>query len=179
MSYTEIYGFNSRGECEWMAEIRNAWRGAMAVWQDLEKRYLTPVRYGTRLLSFRNDTSKEVWELFYDPRLSETERIVMGTTLDNVLVRASDATRILEAFRAYPGETNLKKQADAIEQLCADGDCTAIGWNQTSVSGDTWANAGGFDEEKDESIPYNFLTMDKHWWLFDEEGRLPEKEDEE
>lgn len=176
MSYTEIYGFRQDGQCEWCSEVRNAWRGAMAVWQDLEKRYLPPT-YTSRLFSISGDGQGDLWNLFYDQRLPEVERIAMGTTLDNVLVRASDIPRVLEAFRAYPGETNLKEQADAIEKMCADGDCAAIGWNQTSVSGDTWAGAGGYDEEKDESIPYNFLTMDKHWWLFDEEGHLPTKEE--
>lgn len=177
MSFTEIYGFRKDGQCEWRLDIRNAWRGAMAVWQDLEKRYLPPIRRSTRLFSFTEGETKDIWELFYCPRLSTAERIVMGTTFDNVLVRAADVPKILEAFRDYPGETNLKEQADAIEKLCANDDCVAIGWNQTSVSANTWANAGGYDEEKDESMPYNFMTMDRHWWLFDEKGQLPEKED--
>ena len=53
--------------------------------------------------------------------------------------------------------------------MLSSDNCIAVGWNQTSVNGDTWKNYGGYDEEKDECIPYNCLTMNKHWYLFDEE----------
>jgi hypothetical protein len=49
-----------------------------------------------------------------------------------------------------------------------DENCIAVGFNQTSVNGDTWTNFGGYDEEKEEYIPYNILTGNKHWELFKE-----------
>ena len=48
-----------------------------------------------------------------------------------------------------------------------DPEISAVGWNATSVSCDTWAN-GGELEADGERGPYNFMKQDKHWWLFDE-----------
>ena len=42
-----------------------------------------------------------------------------------------------------------------------------VGWNQTSVNCDTWEGYS-YDEDKDETIPYNCLKQDEHYWLFDE-----------
>ena len=44
MSYTEIYAVNKNGDVEEYEDIQNAWRGAMAVWNILEERYLPPFR---------------------------------------------------------------------------------------------------------------------------------------
>ncbi|NBI80505.1 hypothetical protein D3Z48_00180 [Clostridiaceae bacterium] len=49
-----------------------------------------------------------------------------------------------------------------------DPEIMAVGWNQTSVNGTTWDNDGGYDDEAEKSRPYNCLTGDKHFWLFDE-----------
>ena len=43
-----------------------------------------------------------------------------------------------------------------------------MGWNGTSVTSENWANTGGYDEEAEEALPYNCLTGDRHFWLFDE-----------
>ena len=182
MSTVEIYGFNRDGICDRYVEVRNAWRGAMAVWMDLEKRYLPPyylrtddgretqlaVSRVTAMASRGENPMREIWDLTNNDALAEAEKIVLTSTFDNVLVKAEDCKEVIEAFRAYPGDTNLKEQADAIERLIADPECTAIGWNQTSVSADNWMNAGGYDEETEESIPYNYMTMEGHWWMFEE-----------
>lgn len=101
------------------------------------------------------------------------DRIVLFTTFDNCLVKKEDIPRVIEALRAFEGddhkgETNLGEQADILQTIYDDPETIAVGWNQTSVTVESWENIGGYDEEKDEAIPYNCLTGDKHYWLFDE-----------
>ena len=196
MSCVEIFKFTAAGTADSMCEVRNSWRFAMAVWHALEEKYLPPYRpfyvpdwvpvgseeaflhykphrvTTVRMSESEPDPMKEIWELYFDDRLSEEEKIVLGTTFDYVLVKAADLPKVIAAYKAFEGETNLLEQCKVLEMLQNDAECTAVGWNGTSVCADNWGNYGGYDEESDEMIPYNYLTMDKHWWLFDEHGRL-------
>lgn len=50
MSYTEIHRITKSGNTKRVAEIKNAWRGAMAVWTCLEDKYLPPkISYGQKI----------------------------------------------------------------------------------------------------------------------------------
>lgn len=176
MSYTEIYAFGKDGNAYLAAEVHNAWRGSMAVWQTMEKRYL-PQFYDhgvktTRLLSGKqgeDDPAREVWALADNLEIPLHERIAMSVTFDDCLVKAEDIPRVVDAFRKFGGETSLKEQADILEKLLElDPDVIAVGWNGTSVTAENWANTGGYDEENEEVLPYNCLTGDRHYWLFDE-----------
>lgn len=196
MSYTEIYAFNKKGFAYFYGEIRNAWRGAPAVWREIEKRHLPayipsyvkccnwyrpgmtaeevakrngfmPTRASSMPTKDENPTA-EIWALADDVIIPEHERIVLHTTFDRCLVKKEDLPRVIESFRSFGGETNLPEQANILERIMADPEIVAVGWNQTSVNADTWTNAGGYDEEKDEASPYNCLTGDQHYWLFDE-----------
>lgn len=195
MSYTEIYGFNKEGNAYFQGEVKNALRGAMAIWGILEEKYLPPyipeyvkcanwfypgITYDevvsklgyspTRLSpSFsKTNPAKELWDLADSDKLSRQEKIVLMTTFDYVLVKKQDLSKVVDAFIAFEGETSLAEQAKILQAIAADDSCIAVGWNQTSVNADTWASMGGYDEENGEPIPYNCLTGDKHYWLFDE-----------
>ena len=201
MSCTEIYGFDREGNAYHEADIRNAWRGAFSIWKILESRHLPPyvpdylkdtvwyiptmsadeikARLGytpTRLTPCMGDSHPEeaIWNLQSNESVPMHERIVLGTTFDNVLVRKENLPEVIEAFRKFAGElleneTSIPEQIKVLERMLADDNCIAVGWNQTSVNADTWTTKGDYDEENDESIPYNCLTMDQHWWLFKEE----------
>lgn len=174
MSYTEIYGFDREGNAYGVADIHNAWRGGYAVWKTMEERHLPPkFAYGRKvsrlsLALMDKDATGEIWSLADNKEIPEHERIVLFTTFDKCLVKKENLSRVIEAFRKFGGETSLPEQADVLEKLLEDDDCIAVGWNQTSVSCDTWTTKGGYIEETDESVPYNCLTMDGHYWLFDE-----------
>lgn len=196
MSCTLIYGFGMDGTCtDEVVAIQNAFRGGIAVWRALEKKYLPSYRPAwvpkgvsddeildyigfepSRATSLTDDEAiKDIWNLFKAENTSETDRIVLGTTFDNVLVRRGNILKVVEAFEAFDkeheGMSNLKEQADGIRSFLADPQITAIGWNQTSVNGDDWSNSGETmeDEDGDEvGGPYNFKTGTDHWWLFDE-----------
>lgn len=101
-------------------------------------------------------------------KIPEHERIVLFTTLDNCLIRREECRRVAEAFRQFGGETSLDAQAVILERAAMDYHITAIGWNQTSVCSENWANAGGYNSKTGEDIPYNCFTGTKHYWLFDE-----------
>lgn len=182
MSYTEIFGFDLEGNAHFEGEAHNAWRGGMAIWRIMELRHLPPLppqygmechRYSTFPVGGKENPMKEIWDLADNPDIPVDQRIVLFTTFDNCLVKKEDLPRVIEALRAFEGEdhrgeTNLGEQADILEQIAKDPEVIAVGWNQTSVNTDTWSNAGGYDDVKDEPIPYNCLTGDTHYWLFDE-----------
>ena len=194
MSKTVIHGFGMDGICtSKIAEANNAWRGAVMVWQILESKYLPKYRpryvpasvpddeieeylgyKPTRLSSSNVGAMSAVWHLLIADGVSITDKIVLGTTFDNVLVRRDDIPKVIEAFEAFDkeheGMTNLKEQADGLRAFYKDEEVSAVGWNQTSVNGEDWSNIGEpiIDEDGDEvGGPYNFKTGNRHWWLFD------------
>lgn len=181
MSYTEIYKFKKDGDAECFAEMRNAFRGAMAVWETIEKRYLPKHKPSwspdnedySRVTDMRGNGLKEVWALFDGDKISETDKIVLGSTFDNVVVMKDHIPELIEAFRAFEGDTSLKEQADLIESAYqTDEDLIAIAWNQTSVNSDAWeADEVKTDEDGEEYYPsYNLFRQDKHW-TFSKLGR--------
>jgi hypothetical protein len=185
MSCTEIYSVDKNGEIDQYAEIRNSWRGSMAIWRILEDRYLPPYRpsfipsymsieafeaqHGykpSRCSSFFDDSAmKEIWSLFSSDAVSTTDKIVLGSTFDNVLVRRENFDTLISAFKEFEGETSLTEQAKVIEEMMNDSDIAAVGWNQTSVNADPWME---YDEKLDDYLRYNINTGDKHWWLFED-----------
>lgn len=118
-----------------------------------------------------DNPTREIWALADDLEIPLHERIVLFTTFDDCLVKKEDIPRVIKAFRAFEGddhkgETNLGIQADILQAIYDDPNTIAVGWNQTSVMCENWSNIG--ESENGEPIPYNCLTGDKHYWLFDE-----------
>jgi hypothetical protein len=140
MSCTEIYGL-TKNSVKCIGETRNSWRGAMAVWRLLEKKYLPKFipewarrtarpddEYSRTSCIGSNKEIEEIWGLLKSPRLTKTERIVLGSTFDNVLARVDRIAEVLSAFREFEGETSLKEQADIIERaIREDPEIVAIG----------------------------------------------------
>jgi len=186
MSYTEIFGFDKEGNAYWEADVSNAWRGAMAVWRTLEKKYLPTYRPSyvpayipdsdikgylgyepSRCTCSDEKAWHEVWALASKEDVPLADKIVLCTTFDKVLVKKEDLPRVILAFEMFEGETSLKEQAVILRRMFDGDKCIAVGWNQTSVNADTWTTIGGYDEEKEEHTPYNCLKQNDHWWLFD------------
>ena len=120
MSYTEMFALkeNRSIDYDWKEEVRNSYRGAMAIWIILEKKYLP--------------------SLPKPDRLSYNEKIVLLSTFDNVLIKRENFKKVIDAFNSFEGETSLKEQAKIIQDFNEDKDITAIGWNQTSVNCSPW-----------------------------------------
>ena len=194
MSCTEIYSFDNSGNAHLYGRVANAWRGAMAVWTEMESRYLplfipeyvkacnwyedgmgyediVPILgYAPSRLSpvLHREDSKidEIWNLADDENVQYRDRIVLASTFDNILVKKADIPKLIEFFKDFGGDTSLPEQAEILQKAYDAPDVIAVGFNQTSVNADTWTNAGGRDPETEEWLPYNCLTMDKHMWLF-------------
>jgi len=160
MSYTEMFGFDKNGDAYWLADIKNAWRGGVAVWNYLYEKYC-----GGKFPMFGENGFKELNDALWSRPAPEHERIAYLTTCDYALVKRENFQQVANAFRQFEAETSLKEQADVIKEALTDENCIAIGWNQTSVNRDNWTNYGGYDEDKDECIPYNINTGNKHWFL--------------
>lgn len=187
MSSTEIYAFDLNGNAEQYGEAKNAFRGAMAIWGILEEKYLPPYlpkgheslgiytvkEYEKRLgykpsrmtAMFDTDAMNDVWKLADDEKVEFNDKIVLFTTFDNVVVKKEDINKVIEAFKKFEGETSLKEQAAILEEIMNNNDYTAVAWNQTSVNEAKWE--GHYDDD-DNHIPYNHLTQDEHYYLFDE-----------
>jgi hypothetical protein len=180
VSCTELYGLTKNSVLS-IGETKNAFRGAMAIWCILEKKYLPKFipEWAVALGKQNEDHSrisvmtgdgpiKEIWGLSNSSKLTKDEKIVLMSTFDNALAKVESIDKLLSAFRNFEGETSLKEQADIIEKAIKDNlDIVAIGWNQTSVNGDTWANCN-YDEHTDECFGYNLETGHKHWFLVEE-----------
>ena len=158
MSYVEIFKFDKNGNPQSIAKIKNSWRGAMAVWNILGKKYC-----GHSASPFDLSAMKRIWNLADDEHVPMDERIVLCTTFDKCLIRKNDIPRVVSAFRIFEGEASLKEQADVLEELITDNNCIAVGWHQNSTSCEQW-------------FSYNCLEQSDHYYLFDDleesEGNL-------
>jgi hypothetical protein len=183
MSYTELFQFGKTGEAEELGDVQNAWRGAHAVWRLLETKYLSPLprpiwmspedyeKNGysrTSVPPLREvNALKEIWDLWKNENVSRIDKIVLGTTFDNVIVLRDNIEETIKAFEEFEGETSLKEQSILLKEALHDKNVIAIAWNQTSVCADNWVNYK-YDDEKEEEIPYNINTEKEHWNLFSE-----------
>ncbi len=159
MSYTEIYGVKNTGEVIFVDEIKNSWRGAMHVWTNLSE------KYGIQGGMF--DGFQQLWKLADTETLDDFENTVLKSTFDNVVVKKEFIPILLDAFREYENQypnSSLSEQAEIIEkEILEDDEMIAVCWNQTSVNRNPWRE--GYDEDKDEEIPYNILKGNRHWFL--------------
>lgn len=166
MSYTEMFKVSKGGLVEWIAEFKNAFRGAFLVWNNMAKEYLGQ---SAGLLMSR-DAMGPVWDLAKRKDIPLAHRIVLMATFDKVMVRQENiAGGLIVAVETYaetfdPG--TLLIQVKKLRELCNDRDCQAVCWNQTSVCAEAWWVD---DDEKEEGRPYDITRDTGHWFLFDRE----------
>ncbi len=170
MSATEMCTFGADGRVAGWHHFKNAWGGAMAVWDELAKQYIS----GAGLMGLSPEAMRGVWALADDPRLKWFERIVLLTTFDRCLVLGGDLAACAKAFELFDARYgparrargvafNIGDQATALAGAAAAG-ARAVGWNQTSVNGDCeWY--GEWDEESDKEVPYDLNTGTAHWFI--------------
>jgi hypothetical protein len=169
MSTTSIYRLGrDPGE---IGETRNAWLGAMYVWNFVARQYC-----GLENFPFSNDAqARKVWNAHTNPKMLEHERIVLMSTMDNATVDGADASRLVEAMRKFGSEhpnSSFNEQADIIAGAdLKPGD--KIAWLQTSVS-EFWGAAWEDDEDDDinggRTVWYDPQTQNDHFDVFEELG---------
>lgn len=144
MSYTEICAIEDGKEPVCIGEVRNAWRGAMYVWNDIANRY-----FNTDFPTWgNNDLQSRIWNAWNDKPLSLCESIVLLTTMDKATVKKNDVGSLLHAFREYAEkhpESSIGEQADLIQSAQLE-DGQLIAWVQTSVSEGWFAQWSEEDE---------------------------------
>ena len=180
MSCTELYCVDAIGNVIEFDNVHNSHRGAMAVWMEMEEKYLPPYKpswatgeYAIGKTFYRchgignDDEMKKIWKITSDKSVPILDKIVMLSTYDKVMVRTKNIKILIDAFNQFSGETSLKEQAEKIEALLKEDDkVQGIAWNQTSVCCGVWDY---YDDESEESHPYNISIHEKkHWWLFEE-----------
>ena len=157
MSYTELYAFNKQGTAKFIGETSNSHRSAAAIWYQLGLKYIWSDYKG-----IREDDYQKVWDLIFDTRLT-TEKIVLWTTFDYIVVDKEDIPFVIDAFHAYEGETSLKEQAEIFQKAFDSGKYIAFAWNQTSVNGDNWRNWGIYANWR-RGVPYNIFKENGTFW---------------
>jgi len=157
-------------------EYPNAWGSAAYVWSAISAKLFGSESYWLTAVARDDHKSKEFWDSWKDPRLSEVEKITFMFTFDAALVRREHFRRLATIFREFvklhpaPGRAcSLPKQADRLDILASEQhglDFTPafVGWQQTSVSENPWRVRTGEDEGRS----YDVSKDSKHFFLFDE-----------
>ncbi|GAX66745.1 TPA: hypothetical protein KRE72_003382 [Clostridioides difficile] len=166
MSCIQIIGFKRNGIAECYDTVENPFLGALSVWRILSKKYMR------REINFLNDNDvDELFNLYKDKRLSREDRIVLGSTFDEALIKKENLKEVIEIYRNFKGKTNLREQADILKRILDNDEYIAVGFNQTSVNCDSWIsysyeyNDNDDDEYEKIENNYNCLEGDKHFWL--------------
>jgi hypothetical protein len=168
MSTTSIYRLGRDPCC--LFEARNAWRGAMQVWNHVARRY-----FGLEMFPWSGDMQNKVWGAARTHPLSPEEKIVLLTTMDNAVVRGGDAEAVAAAFDAYGAghtDSSFREQAEAIRAAIKSGDIQPddfLAWQQTSV-GEFWGRQG-WNEAKENWDWYDPNTGDKHFDAYQDATR--------
>jgi hypothetical protein len=154
MSYTTLYRVTGAGNIVSHEEYRNSYRGAMLIWTNLfplaEKEFAQAKRIAHILggdhgapMPTSDEDARAVWALFRDPKVPREIRIVLGSTLDHVVLMHRDVPEFIKAVKVYGASYSsghLLAMIDAMAKPPAN--TLAWCWNQTSV-GETWSPPSG------------------------------------
>ncbi len=164
MSYTEIFSI-SASHCHSLGETKNAWRGAMYVWNQIAQKYFGLDSFP----SFDADMQKRVWNANNEHQLTDAEIIVLASTMDCVVVKAVDVQRLVEAFEEYAKDhphCSIGEQAELLKASRLSPE-DHIAWCQTSISEFHFEPV--YLEENDE---YRYHNLSDGWDLFEQFERI-------
>ena len=168
MSYTTLYLVPESGEIRTYREYRNAFRSAWLVWDTMSKMYLHKDAIEFVISNRYDDALQPVWDLWKNPNVPMSHRLVMASTFDRVMVRRKNLTRLADAYDQYSKEVkdpgHILIMADDLRILADDPACFAACWCQTSVSSDIWYVRESLE---DDSRLYDVSRDSDHWFLFD------------
>jgi hypothetical protein len=189
MSSTVLYVVASNGDVESYCEFKNAWGGAMAIWELLGKKYVPQARP-----HWAPSGERDYWSIHAEGALEKLfklartpgvmapwESTTLLTTADTVVVPIKHVERVALAFETFFKHYEVPRagyafsvgaQADALRTILEDGDWRGVCWNQTTVNSGIWSRCIASEEDDGtdgECVPYNIDTMKEHWFLFGEE----------
>lgn len=153
MSYVEVLVIDSAGDVYHYGEAKNAYRGAMMMWQHLNKKY----HAGADMLGDMGP----LWRLFRSGRLGRNEDLALGSTYDRVMVDHDLLRPVGSGWIKLGSETGsevmLQVGALLVEIHAEMPDARGVCFNQTSV-GDDWGSievegtCDGYCEEAPEPV---------------------------
>lgn len=172
MSYTEIYTVG-KDHCKKIGETRNAFRGAMYVWNHIAQQY-----FGLELFpSFDEELQRRIWNANNEHPLTDDEIIVLASTMDRVVVDYKDVDRLVSAFGAYAAKhpnSSFGEQAEIIKQADIQPG-QKIAWCQTTVGEFLFAPVYEEDDETGEETECRFDDLSTAWDLFEQFDNLVKK----
>lgn len=163
MSTTSIYCL---GRNEEIGSVKNAWRGAMYVWDDVARRYF-------KMDSFplmNKEEARKVWNAWKYHQLPRHEIVVLLSTMDQALVKGSGIEELITAFRQYSLEhpnSSFAKQAEILEKSNIKPE-EFIAWQQTSV-GEFWGME--YDSNLD-TVTWYDPSQGKHFDVIEEANSI-------
>lgn len=174
MSATIIYFLRKDGISK--AETKNAFRSSMYVWSDVAKRYCGLERFPMIFDDNCLESQMEVWNfnIRHPGVMQKHEEIALVSTMDKTLAEPSQWLRLVEAFEKYSSEhpnSSFGEQAAAIRSVMESdqaSEIVAIGWQQTSVNGDSpWFSYEEDEDGEDYVEVYDPATGNTHYWLME------------
>lgn len=179
MSSTELYVITNEKNVN-CTEFKNAFRGAMYVWNDIAKRYA-----GYDYFPHSNeDDQMEVWNYYarHPGIMKDHEIIVLASTMDGAVIESNRWKELVNAFEKYGEEhpnSNYAEQAKDISglvQLIGEDNIMYFAWNQTTVC-DFWGME--YIEETDEYEVYDPNEGSRHFWVFEHIENTDDEEEYE
>lgn len=171
MSYTEIFVTQPNGDVIGDEEFANSYRGAMFVWNSLGRK-----AFG-RTPGFGSSDYERIWNLIKTNKISNEEKITLGTTYDGVMVKKEHLPIVADAFRKFAecndpnGGSSLTEQAERLEDLF-NKEIHSVSWCQTSVCDHQMGTVYDDDNPDDEGRPYNIFKDKGHWFLDEDNPHL-------
>lgn len=166
MSTCELVYFKD-GKAACVHEWSNSWGGAARIWTSLYDKHLKdPLKPYDSWLG-NGGKNKPLWDLAKRTDLPNHHRAVHAFTFDFAMVSREHFQRLADDLRKFAddfqvdGVCHLRSWADAIESC----EFEAVGLHATSVSESLWFD---WDEEADESIPYDLNAREDHFEVYEE-----------
>lgn len=175
MSYTKMFKIAPDGTWDEAGHYQNSHGFAAFIWTALVERYNLTEAMWRADESFEKEPMdfgmfgswRYVWHQHSKGALdlSAFEHNVLTATYDRYMVQAEDFEKFatsLEEFEKRHGRDNrichLKAMAEDVRKLIGT-DAIGVCWYPMSVSENYWTT---YNEETDESIPYNFVQEENH-----------------
>ncbi len=164
MSSLDVYGFYRDGDAFSYESAKNSWGGGWAIWEILTK------KYNCKDGGFGESKFKDLWDQCTAGKLNDEDTVTCLFTFDRVWVKKENAAQLAENLTVFARAHNtphytLRSTSGILKDASKDDNIIGVAFNMSSVSECFWYR---WSDEADEEAPYNVLTGEDHWELFEE-----------